>query len=439
MTWSTNKSLVVRRAVAAMMAACLAWGFMSTSTRQSATANTDIVYTGFAGDPIEEEVKAAATASGVTEQQAHLNFSLNDAVAALDEAARKMYPSTYAGIWRQNADGQPVRLAFTSSADSSARDVISSTGFPRPDLVVAQSVSRSLIELEGLKNNITAAFNRGTYPAVLSSVAVDPAGNRVRVGVTESQSTVAATLSLLHGDSVMVEQEAPFHFAGSCQNRTTCTPNEFRGTMQLIGADGHSCSAGFPTYNGVITAGHCFDEGVTSVHSGLRVGVVERRAFGGQVDGEWIAFGFPTPWRGWPWIIAGSDFEYDIVNRLSTENVGDFVCRDGVTSGYQCGSIVSIGTVNISEEDGSGARQLTDQRIVQACALPGDSGGPVFSSAGARGITSGSNFTRDGQNRPACFRNGMERFTYSNIVLIENAVGRRVQTTYPEPCSPVSC
>lgn len=231
---------VDRKATAAFVAVCLLIAVAATfiGPERMAVAGTEVAYTGIPGDPVEAEVQLAAEVADVTEEQSYLNFSLNRAVALMDEAARRDYPDTYGGLWRENGDARPVHLAFQANADASAAAVVASSNFPRPDLVSAMEVSRSLFELEQLKAEVTTAFDSQVLPPVLSSMWVDPAANKVRVGVTTLTSGLTDSAALLFGDTVYLEQEASFHFAGSCSSRKSCTPNEFRGTMELIGVIG---------------------------------------------------------------------------------------------------------------------------------------------------------------------------------------------------------
>ena len=72
--------------------------------------------------------------------------------------------------------------------------------------------------------------------------------------------------------------------------------------------------------------------------------------------------------------------------------VGQKACKTGFRTGFSCGTISEVG----AEIDVAGSRTIDGAFTVDLCALPGDSGGVVFSGDRALGISSASNVAETG-------------------------------------------
>lgn len=72
--------------------------------------------------------------------------------------------------------------------------------------------------------------------------------------------------------------------------------------------------------------------------------------------------------------------------------VGQKACKTGFRTGYSCGTISEVG----AQIDVAGTRTIGNAFTVDLCALPGDSGGVVFSGDKALGISSASNVAETG-------------------------------------------
>ncbi|MFL0578963.1 serine protease [Dietzia sp. 179-F 9C3 NHS] len=72
--------------------------------------------------------------------------------------------------------------------------------------------------------------------------------------------------------------------------------------------------------------------------------------------------------------------------------VGQKACKSGSRTGFSCGTISEVGaTIDVA-----GSRTIEDAFTVDLCALPGDSGGVVFSGDKALGVSSASNVAETG-------------------------------------------
>ncbi|WP_407335087.1 S1 family peptidase [Dietzia kunjamensis] len=166
------------------------------------------------------------------------------------------------------------------------------------------------------------------------------------------------------------------------------------GTGYQVGVPGGilECSTGF---NGeldgkpvVITAAHCAGA------DGTRAALADGEEFGTMTRSE--REGIDTA------LIAVDD---DVADRFRTNLVGDGpdstqgiigtadpvvgqkACKTGFRTGFSCGTISQVGTTI----DVAGTRTISNAFTVDLCALPGDSGGVVFSGDRALGISSASN------------------------------------------------
>lgn len=145
------------------------------------------------------------------------------------------------------------------------------------------------------------------------------------------------------------------------------------------------CSVGFSVRRGTqdafVGAGHCGRTGDTTTgYNQVNQGVFQNSVFPVH-DHAWIAVN--SNWTPRPWAKSQTGGTVNVAG--STEAIeGAAVCRTGSTSGWHCGTVQQRGaSVQYPEGNVSGLTR-TD-----ACAEPGDSGGPFISGEQAQGVTSG--------------------------------------------------
>src|SRR5699024_3355617 len=88
---------------------------------------------------------------------------------------------------------------------------------------------------------------------------------------------------------------------------------------------------------------------------------------------------------------TGPDTTQDITGTADPV-VGQKACKSGSRTGFSCGTISDVGAMI----DVAGTRTIENAFTVDLCALPGDSGGVVFSGHKALGISSASNVADTG-------------------------------------------
>ena len=107
---------------------------------------------------------------------------------------------------------------------------------------------------------------------------------------------------------------------------------------------------------------------------------------------------------------------------------GEEICKTGATTGFTCGQFEASGRSQIIRTDAETERE-TYGDIAHVCALPGDSGGPVFYLIGGRasiiGVVSGTEAGRAGE---PCDAEGADTkmMSYSNYNQVKEVIDRVV-------------
>lgn len=162
-----------------------------------------------------------------------------------------------------------------------------------------------------------------------------------------------------------------------------------------------------------VTAGHCGDIG-SKVYAQPKRGEVPKQYLGtiryvsesfydrqtGDHQGDWALIALDKR--------ATHPPSTDIVPRyLDVSNVdkGTSLCKFGATTGYTCGKKTSSGVSTRISGDFSNRVMTAKQDAASLCALPGDSGAPVFSTSGIVGVLSSINVNPSVQEHGSCKSN----------------------------------
>ncbi|WP_428965893.1 trypsin-like serine protease [Micromonospora fluostatini] len=160
---------------------------------------------------------------------------------------------------------------------------------------------------------------------------------------------------------------------------------------QIVGAtQTASCSAGFAVTEtatgdaGFVTAGHCraLPQPGPLVADGRPLGT-----WGGHVfpdnDMAWVRTN--ATWRPTAEVIGLGPVNGD---EPATEDTT--VCRSGITTGVQCGTVLATDvTVVYRSRTGGPDSRVVGLTMTDACSQPGDSGGPFVAGDQAQGVVSG--------------------------------------------------
>lgn len=373
---------------------------------------------------VQAQVRSFAATTGLSYDDAVQYFALTNAVGDLHARAAAEFPTTFAGVWRTPADGGLVHVAFTRAAATSAARLL--VGFPRRDLVRVTTADTSLRALDALAARVAAdrAVLR-RYGLATSSVGVDVTVGGVLLEVTSPLSSAREIVAARYaGSPVTVRSGAPMAPAVGVCARAVC-PLEAKGGIQLlgsVGADVFSCTSGFgATKNStgapvLLTAGHCFPSGGVAFNAAFPIGQVGTRVWPGG-DAELIDQ-LPVYPRSNEvvWTDPGfSLFVRGVVGRGVTETVGAPVCRTGITTQNQCGTIQALNTT-VTYVTGE---TLFGMTRTSACVQPGDSGGPFMAGNDAYGITSGGTIGLCGPSTTSL---------YYPAPRVESALGVRINT-----------
>jgi hypothetical protein len=391
------------------------------------------------GDPYADDHRAFAAYAGISEAEAREYESLTDAVRDLANRARREHPSTFAGVYRDPSDPDSVVVMFTKNAQGSMESV--STDFPQPDLLKSQVAQYTLGQLESVQEQMVAISETLQEQGVeFVTIGIDVPSNRVAVEVSEP--TLAQRELIEAVAEAVTVRDAPALELTVCSSRQACAP-ELRGGIEITNT-AFRCSSGFEATRAgqsvLVTAGHCFRQGGNTVlHSGVIIGNVSGRAYNhlGDNDALWMTqgSGIASYWQPSNWIYAtNTTTEYSItrVNGKFTETVGDPVCRTGITTARVCGKVTAVNVLVYVQETDSVWR-IAGQNKADMCALPGDSGGPVYYAGRGYGLTSTSRFTTDGQGQFACYPVGNSNrvMTYPPLAEVQSDLGVKVRTSAP--------
>lgn len=152
------------------------------------------------------------------------------------------------------------------------------------------------------------------------------------------------------------------------------------------------CSTGFNgTLNGkpvIITAAHC------NRLDGVRAAFADGTEFGtfaetkpDHIDSAIIKVDEALGDRFDNNLVGGEEGKAQEITGTAAPVAGQVACKMGSRTGFSCGKIAETG----AHIDVAGQRTIDNAFTVDICALPGDSGGVVFSGNKALGISSASN------------------------------------------------
>lgn len=264
-----------------------------------------------------------------------------------------------------NAHG---RLVVTVT-DSATADAVRAAGG------VAQMVARSGAQLQAA----TAELARtATIPGTAWSV--DPKTNQV---VVEADSTVTgAKLAQLNAATARLGDAVRVQYTSGVLSPT------ISGGQAIYTSGGSRCSLGFNVRNSsgaqyFLTAGHCTNLASSWYGSPGGVNLLGSRAGTSFPGNDYGIVRYTTsvsrPGNVYLWGAGTQD-----ITSARTARVGETVRRSGSTTGVRSGTVLALNaTVNYPQGTVTGLIRTN------VCAQPGDSGGSLFASTAALGLTSG--------------------------------------------------
>lgn len=284
------------------------------------------------------------------------------AAPGVEQALRARLGGGFGGAWLSN-DGR-LNIGVTTGHEESAVRAAGAT---------AQRVAYSEQQLNAAK----AALDRhaGAASPFVYEWYVDLPTNRVVITVYPGRTAAAQAFRAIAG-------------VGGGLVRVETRSQQMRPAIDLYGGDpfhwgiGGTCTVGFAVNGGFVTAGHCYESVFFSLQGPNRLLPL----------GEWVASSFPSVDYGW--VKTGLAYtpipQVDVLGPVMGSGefvIGTPVCRSGATTGVRCGRIVSK---NDTETYKGASGPVYGLTITDACAEPGDSGGPFMAGDQAQGVTSGA-------------------------------------------------
>ncbi|MFF6995923.1 S1 family peptidase [Streptomyces sp. NPDC008313] len=322
----------------------------------------------------------------VSTAEAQRRVLQQDHLTDVATSLRKRLDSRFGGAWIDQEHGGRLTVAVTRPAAST----LAKTQAPDTATVVVRHSLQQLNRMsDRLAKRITAA-NKGAAHGLQSATVVQ--SNRLRLDLprgkvlTGSQRAVVRWAKRTFGDALTVSTYAHASKPFYCGGQYSCDP-PLRSGLAIYGSN-IRCSSAFMAYDSygyyMMTAGHCAEDSTywevpTYSYGYQSVGGVADYSFGYYGDSAIVRIDDPGFWqpRGWVYTstrITGWDHDY----------VGQYVCKQGSTTGYTCGQITETdATVSYPNRTLSGMTWST------ACDGPGDSGSGVYSGSTAHGILSG--------------------------------------------------
>jgi phosphodiesterase/alkaline phosphatase D-like protein len=365
-------------------------------------------------DVSQIEVESYREGFGVSAQKAENNLEAQHEGSEVVEQLQSAQGEDYSGVWFDNASGEFVVPLSEPATRASVTDTLQETGLD--DSYRTKPVQYSFEELEAAHGRVDKALQE-LIEEHLVQTSIDPRTNAVVVSEVEAlgkreHSQILAAIAA-EGQKVEVRQGDVERYgarAFACDATYHVCDKPLRAGVLIDSPDGSvGCTAGFKALGNVygnrfvLTAGHCSQHSVhwrsrDSENYAHYLGAVEEGTFPGddwakiRVNGE-TASGDNDWWEqgtSWPSRVVYWGGEQNIpIEYESSSYIGETVCHSGIGSGSSCGTVSAIDVTVTYEGAPSPVYHLTQAQLY---ALPGDSGGPVWSGNTALGLISGGNF-----------------------------------------------
>jgi hypothetical protein len=386
--------------------------------------------------PVDADWEAAGFARerGITLAEAKRRMGWQVHAPDLAERARADLGERFGGVWIDVADGDRIKVGVTRATSTArgSRSVgggsgASSATIAAPTVAVQRSaaavgliegvdaveVLRPMAALERANTWLSAQIARVNDRAEVTLAAgLRTDLNAVELDVpdqgtlTAAQHDLVTTASVALGDTLVIGSYHGHVATHGCVY-PNCDP-PLRGGVLISSSDGVFCTGGFTAKSNVnaglyqFTAGHCGEESLTGATWSARASDGSAVALGPMHHWEWDSGGDmaivliedTSTWNPQPWVFvtAGPETTENQTYPITATNwtvVGQRICITGAFFGNSnCGVVTQLG-VTATEEDAFGnLSTITDLGRANYCATSGDSGGPLYASNQALGLTS---------------------------------------------------
>jgi hypothetical protein len=330
------------------------------------------------------DAQAYAKRYGVTAAEARDRIPRQGTLGAALDRLEQRYPDRFAGGWIEHVPSFRAVARFTGAVPADARDVAG------PGVVLRPNAPKTLVQLETLAERVFDDV-ADTWNATVTT------GVDVKTGFVELAVETPAHLRGL-GDAQLHAQlpesaRRPGVRAGFFDAPVWRSEHAYGGDW-LVEPDGGGCTSGFAVYDlssgstGVLTAGHCSND--YDYDPDLAVA-------GDEFDTDYVD-GHRGEWGDVQWHTTDDHTDFDefydsdddrreLTGYRETISNGDFFCKYGRVTGYDC-SEVDDKRFSVKDEDGYRLKKLVVME--DAVTDDGDSGGPWFIDGLAVGVHSGT-------------------------------------------------
>ncbi len=349
---------------------------------------------------------------GLSLAQAEQGLAVQHRAAKADIARRleQNLGQHYAGLWFDHESGGFVVPLPAGAGRAKVDAEFQNAGLGEDFRIVA--AKSNWISLEAAQDSIDEQLG-DLIEGSLVQTSLDPRANAVVIhwaaGAAGPDHARLAKAAASQEVSVELRAEQADRFearAAACRAVERICGKPLRGGVRIDPSDESEgpCTTAFKAIAGatgdryMLTAGHCAPVGANRRsydQFGVPhfIGPAEQSTFPSGDYAKLKVTGYGTWWEEgvsfWPSIIAywGVSQEWGITGE-SSSYMGQQVCHSGISSGVSCGNVATLNkTVNYPEGT---VYNLTEVAGGEFCAIPGDSGGPVFAGHTALGIFSGA-------------------------------------------------
>lgn len=382
-------------ALAIATAAALTSVFMAVPAHAGAPADRGAPPARIQQEARQTLIKQIVKDQGVPAAEAGRRADRQSSQFKLAETAARTLGARFGGAWIDQKNGG--RLTVGVTADTAAPTVTKAAAAAGMGDTATTHVRYGFQHLQKVSDTLAkrvARANKGAKDGLQTGLVTS--GNKVRLTSLRGAKVTAAQQDVLRwakrefGDAVEISTHAQKSVPRYCQDDYACDPPLRSGLAIFTG--GARCTSAFTTYSGgnyyMMTAGHCAEIGywwdVSTYSYGYQnVGGVANYEFSWYGDSAIVSVGDPGWWQPRGWVLYESP-----VYGSEADYVGGYVCKQGSTTGYTCGTITEV-DATVSYPD----RTLSGMTWSTACDGPGDSGSGVFDGSYAHGILSGGPFS----------------------------------------------
>jgi hypothetical protein len=361
-----------------------------------------------AGAPPDDTIAVGlARDRGISLAEAEQRLGWQDLAPRVSERAAAALGDTFGGVWIDAANGDRVKIGVATPPNDRSAAVAQAAAAAAGltdgvDVVFVRHPSAQLDAGIAWLGGQLATVNAGARQPLGAGVRTDlnalelhtPAGG----SLTDAQSALVATAQRMLGDALVLGSTAGQPTALSC-TYPFCDP-PLRGGIQIGSPSGVGCTGAFIAQSRVdtqlyqLTAGHCGQADLgpwgTQFTNGSAhlVGPIHHWEWNSGGDEAIMLVNNPAGWQlpsGTVNVTAGPQTTADPNYAIKSEDfsvLGQRICTTGSFLGFSnCGTVTEL-----DDTETYGGVTVSHLGRASLCAVPGDSGAPMYARHVAFGL-----------------------------------------------------